>query len=304
MKLFRLLVWLWRRKRFLPYSHHKDLFRDVVRPGDASGDGDGLKTVVYQSFRTKGVPLWIARCMRSVQGWAELRGFDYSFVDDRMFSYVPYWYMERAEWNVQVISDLARLELARQYLANGYDRAIWVDADVIVYDPDKLVIDVREEYAFCREVWIDEVEGGGLAYSHKVNNALSVFVKGNSLLDFYIHACKSLVRNKPGTIQLIDVGTGLLTHLHDRIYLPLITSVGLFSPVIMNDIAEGTDAALRLYMKEFAHPTYAANLCGSVRHLWIGNITMHDYVYDRVIDRLLETRGEVINQYLSQPVAG
>jgi hypothetical protein len=45
---------------------------------------------------------------------------------------------------VHLVSDLARLTLARDYLAQGYDRALWVDADVVVFDPDALALDPPE----------------------------------------------------------------------------------------------------------------------------------------------------------------
>ena len=56
-----------------------------------------LKTLVYQSFRTTDVPLWIERAMKSVRDWAEVRGYDYEFIDDKIFDLVPEWYLKKAE---------------------------------------------------------------------------------------------------------------------------------------------------------------------------------------------------------------
>jgi hypothetical protein len=43
------------------------------------------RTVVYQSYRTRDVPAWIATCMHTVRAWAASRGFDYRFIDGRLF---------------------------------------------------------------------------------------------------------------------------------------------------------------------------------------------------------------------------
>ena len=53
--------------------------------------------------------------MKSVRDWAEVRGYDYEFIDDKIFDLVPEWYLKKAEGKITLITDLARLELARQY---------------------------------------------------------------------------------------------------------------------------------------------------------------------------------------------
>lgn len=41
-----------------------------------------MTTLVFQSFGTEGVSVWLERCMESVRSWASLRGFDYLRLDD------------------------------------------------------------------------------------------------------------------------------------------------------------------------------------------------------------------------------
>ncbi|MDJ0947522.1 MAG: hypothetical protein QNJ94_01225 [Alphaproteobacteria bacterium] len=258
-----------------------------------------MKTVVYQSYRTENVPGWITRCLKTVRDWTDRNGFDYAFVDDRMFDYVPDWFREKAAGNILLISDLARLELAREFLGKGYERTIWVDADIVVFDPDRFDIEVSEEYGFCREVWVQKTRWGRRIISKRVNNAVTVFVSGNSMLDFYIHACKSTVANRSGELRPVLIGTEFLTSLHEDLKFPLIESVGLFSPPVTKDIAAGGGAMLDVYIKVFGRPLRAGNLCASMRNKKIYGVHMTDAIYDRAIDNLLETRGNIINDRLT-----
>jgi hypothetical protein len=72
---------------------------------------------------------------------------------DEIFAAVPADYAARAgRWRL-VVTDLARL-LALRDLLRDFDRAIWFDADVLVFAPDRLAVDCSEGYAFSREVWV------------------------------------------------------------------------------------------------------------------------------------------------------
>ena len=267
-----------------------------------------MKTVVYQSYRTINVPDWINRCMRTVRDWAALKGFDYVFVDDRLFEYVPAWYREKVNNQIQPVSDLARLGLAKEFLSGEFERAIWVDADVVVFDAERLAIDVTEEYAFCHEIWVEKLgpvraarrglrglKWGGVYCRQRVNNAVAVFTRGNSMLDFYIHACEQIVKNKRGRISNLEVGTLLLTELHRRLSLPLLKNVGLFSPHLMQDIASGDGKVLKIYMEEFGSPIRAANLCASYANKEYEGLTVGEDAYHLVLDKLIETGGGVVN---------
>jgi hypothetical protein len=68
-------------------------------------------------------------------------------------------YLARGSKNPQALTNLARLVATRQRLDAGYERVIWMDADVFVFDPANLVFDFSAEslttgYAFGREVWL------------------------------------------------------------------------------------------------------------------------------------------------------
>lgn len=257
-----------------------------------------MKTIVYQSYRTFNVPTWITPCMKTVKSWAEKKGFDYEFIDDRLFDYVPDWYIKKTNNNILPISDLARLELAKEYLAKGYDRTIWVDADVVVFDIDHFNIDVTEEFAFCHEVWMDKLSNGKANYRLGVNNAVTVFIKNNNILDFYIYVCKSLVKNKPGHIDKLDVGTKFLSTLYHNVYFKLLTNVGLFSPAVMHGIATEERNYVNKYMRTFGFPIQAANLCSSLKDMYYNGLIIDDNIFHTVIDKLVNTKGSIVNNYL------
>ena len=261
-----------------------------------------MKTIVYQSYRTNNVPTWISICMQTVKDWATLKGFDYQMIDDKLFDYVPDWYKEKVNGKIQPISDLARLELAKEFLLKGYERTVWIDADIVIFHPDKLNLNTIEEYLFCQEAWISleagsEVESGKIICSSKVNNAMAVFTQNNSFLDFYIYACQEIVRNHQDTVSLIEVGTKFLTNLHQIFPLRLFKNMGLFSPLNMYGIAQDEKYLTQEYIKLIGAPIYAANLCSSFRNTIYKGIDMNDKLYETVIEKLLETKGELVNQY-------
>src|SRR6202035_2631516 len=117
-----------------------------------------MKTVVLQSFRTTNVPAWMQRCMSSVRAWADLHGYDYEFMHDRIFDLCGADYLAQVGDNKRSITNLARLELIRLRLAGEFERAIWLDADTFVFAPATFRMDIREGYAFSREVWVQRTE--------------------------------------------------------------------------------------------------------------------------------------------------
>jgi hypothetical protein len=258
-----------------------------------------MKTVVYQSFRTENVPHYITRCMETVRDWAQLKGFDYRFIDDRMFSYAPAWYREKVNNDKCLISDLARLELAREFLDGGYDRTVWVDADILVFSPDEFDIQIQDGFALCKEVWVwrKKYRFWPPKTGAAVNNSVSVFCKGNGFLDFYIDKCKSIVRERQDIIH-VEVGTKFLTRVHKKDPIKLIQDVGLFSPVVMNDIATCGRTYLRAFARKFKTRIHAANLCNFFLGKRAMEIDMTERVYDLVVDRLLESRGDVVNRFM------
>ncbi|WP_414567458.1 hypothetical protein [Nostoc sp. CCY 9925] len=262
-----------------------------------------MKTIVYQSYRGDETPAWLETCMQTVKNWAELKGFDYQR-EDNFFDYVPDWYIEKAQGKINVIADLARLEIARKFLEQGYEKTIWMDADIVVFDPEKLTIDTTENYLLCREVWLDTADNinlgeGPLFCISKATNSLVYFEQNNSFLDFYIYACKSIMKNQTGRLSRLAVSTTFLTNLDEIMELPVFPNMGLFSPILMHGLMEEEKSIIQLYVESLKSPVYAANLCFSFRKKSYKGIIVTDEFFDRVIDKLIRTKGETINRYFS-----
>ncbi|MBT4220260.1 MAG: hypothetical protein HOL37_01810 [Rhodospirillaceae bacterium] len=253
--------------------------------------------IVYQSFRTTDVPPWMETCMASVRDWAALKGIEYRFVGDELVDMVPGWYQDKAAGRMPVITDLGRLLMARELLTDGYSRTIWVDADVLIFDPQgfniNINININDGYAFGREIWVQPGgKKGGLRVYHNVHNAVCVFDQYNSFLDFYIDACQRVLRRYEGEAMVNQiVGPKLLNALNTMVGLPLIDDAGMLCPLVMGDIDRGGGAALDMLKSEMTGPMRAANLCASLSGGSIDGIDLDDDMVGRVCDKLLEMKG-------------
>ncbi|HEV8503534.1 MAG TPA: hypothetical protein VGR63_18320 [Casimicrobiaceae bacterium] len=247
-----------------------------------------MKTIVYQSYRTQNVAPWLVRCMRSVADWARGQQYEYRFIDDRLFDRLPDWYRRGAGHNILVLANLARLVVARDLLDDGYDRTIWVDADILVFD-DAFRIEIERDFAFCYEVWV-WTEGGRTLKQAGVNNSVSVFVRDNAFLDFAIWAHEDVVRRGK---HLLAHGTStrLLSSLYKAVPFPLLTSVGMLSPDVARDVRDGDNRLAAEYAVLHARPIRAINLCASLCGEAIGGRTLDDDDYAAIVDAIVASRG-------------
>ena len=266
-----------------------------------------METLVYQSYRANDVPGWMARCMASVRDWAGAQGFDYRFIGDEIFDLAPDWFRAKADGRRAMVTDLARLILARQYLDEGYARTIWFDADVLVFDAGNFSVPTETEYAFGWQIWIYASPEGKPVALHQVHDAVCVFCRGNSMLEFYIHACLERMRKlKPEEDPAkfaVSLGPGFLSSLHDLIGLKLLRDVALFSPLMLRDIAAGGGAAIDIHRRLAPAPVRAANLTASAEGMTSYLLGAHEQTVTLTPDtleaacaKLLETRGAVVNE--------
>lgn len=248
-----------------------------------------MKTIVFQSFRTHDVPGWMAACMESVRAWAALRGFEYRFLDDRFFDCVPEAVRRKAR-HPCTLADMARLLTARELLEADCERAIWMDADVLVFAPERLLPEPLPKFALCLEAWLANTPQGARC-DYRVNNAVAVFSRDDGYLQFLIEASRNIARTRPALAKLA-IGTRLFTQLHRVVPLPLLNNVGMFSPIVMADIAARAGRCLPVYARHLPAPLAAANLCFSLQH------TAATDTPQRVADACVETRGEVVNRLI------
>ena len=254
-----------------------------------------MRTVVYQSYRSDQVPTWLSSCMRTVREWASESGYEYRLFDDEFFSFAPDWFRQRADHQICPVTDLARLVAAKNFLAQDFDRAIWVDADVVVFAPDKLVVDTSSGFTLCHEVWPYTDPTGRSGVSKRVNNCIAAFQKGTIHLDFLIDACLRIAHNKT-KLGKLDVGTAFLTQLRGILPFPLLMNVGSFGPAILADIAVGDGPRLRDYAEALPLPLACANLCASLAGANGTGMAGHERIYEAATSRCIETRGAVVNR--------
>jgi hypothetical protein len=225
-----------------------------------------FRTLVVQSHNeTAARQGWLATCLDTVKQWSQRLGFDYAYIGDEALALAPAWYREKAGLKTPVIMDYARLVLMRDALEEGYERAIWFDADTLVFAPDRLTLDDHARHLFGIERWIEpDPRTRRLRVRTNVHNAALMFTRGDPVLPFLLHATESVVRRAdPGRIAPQMVGPKLASALHNIAGFTLWPAAGAFSPPLLRDIAVGSGAALDLLKSRGQEPA-AANLCLSL----------------------------------------
>jgi hypothetical protein len=257
-----------------------------------------LRTIVVQSFRDRDVPDWIKRCQSTVRAWAMHWKFTYRIIGDEFLDLVPNGYRQKARHHITVVADLARLLLAQQCLAEGFDRVIWIDADLAIFNPQRLGLDPGLSYGYCREVWVEKNRFGRIHASLKVNNAACLFRNDNvarAHLDDYIDACTSIVAGFTRVRDHTEVGTKFLTSRDRQRSLPVLAGFGLINPVIMQALLTSDIEVLKHFMTWQDGPLYGANLCNFFRPKTEGGPGISDEVYSAVLDKLMESEGYLLN---------
>jgi hypothetical protein len=180
-----------------------------------------------------------------------------------------------------MLADLARLHAIEAALAEGFTRAVWVDADVFVFGP--LVLPADREHYLCREVWTEP----GIA-DDRVNNCVCSFTAASTLLPFYRDACMQIIDATSGAIDPIALGTKFLTKLDQVVRLPIYEAIALTSPWALRELAETgafPDATRARHRVSIA----AVNLCASFRGQTIRgtpSFIVDDALYEAAIARL------------------
>ena len=246
-----------------------------------------MQTVVFQSQNPTRVTAWMARCLQSVRDWAGANGYDYEYHDDALFAGLPDRYRAQAGERTPILADLARLLWAEKYLASGVDRVVWLDADVLVFDPWALSVDIESRCAFGREVWVQRDTRGQLRAYRNVHNAVCVFRAGSVELPYLSQVTGAIIeRADPDYIAPQMVGPKLLSALHSISGFELIHAVGGASPIVLADIVAGGGAALARMLQLTQQPPAALNLCASL----VGAPSSETPDMTAVCDRLLADR--------------
>jgi hypothetical protein len=198
-----------------------------------------VKAVIIQCWHDSSPPAWIARCLASVKAWALGAGLDYWQTDASVFSLCGDDYLAAVGDNMRSITNLCRLELIRRAHAGGYDYAIWLDADVLVFDPARFELPAVRRIAFAKETWVWDAGSGWDVFS-TITNAAIVCPAGDHDLGFIIEATRHRARRHPVTDNR-RLGVELVRGLHAFLSFDVVHNVGMFSPQVLSAIARGED---------------------------------------------------------------
>lgn len=237
--------------------------------------------------------------MESARGWSTLRGYDYRFIGDEIFDVLPAWFRDAYRGRMLPLTDLARAIVARDFLADGWDRAIWVDADVLIFMPEHFDVSTAHTYALCMELWCEK-KWGELIFDRRINNCVSVYDAGNVFLPFYIEAMQALARAKGASLTDWDIGTNFLSSLGRIAPLPLLGNVAMLSPTLVLALATHDAALLRRYSRQMQQICGATNLCGSALDRAGPDRAVREQQIGEAIDLLIRTQGAALNRYLEE----
>jgi len=221
------------------------------------------RTLLIQSASPRQLRSWVHRCLESAHEWAQKQGYEYRFIGDEIFERVPDWYRGKVGKKLPVATDYARLVLIQEALREGFEQVLWLDADVLVFDPS-LRIQFEGSCAFGQEVWV-QASGDGYVAHRNVHNAFCAFRQNCVVLPFLLHTTASIVRRvDPTHIAPQLVGPKLLTALHSLSDFALVPEIGALSPAVVGDIVAGKGAALDLLRRKSEIKPKAVNLCASL----------------------------------------
>lgn len=244
-------------------------------------------TVVVQSQRPALLEGWQGRCCASVAAWARAHGYRYRRFGDELFDHLPPDLGQRFASQPVVLSDLARLHCLRAALREGFARAIWVDADVLVFR-DFAPPDHGDHLG--RECWV-QPKDGKLRTFRKVHNAWLQFAADSVLLPWYIDRAAALLQRAEAPVVPQFIGPKLLTAWHNIVPFSVEERVGMLSPVCLDELlraSRGPFPALVRLVTSHRSSLCAVNLCASLEGRNVDGV-MHDAgAYHRTIDGLLE----------------
>ncbi|MBL4608427.1 MAG: hypothetical protein JKY01_11455 [Pseudomonadales bacterium] len=255
-------------------------------------------TLVLQSHRTPLPYSWLSPCLDSVENWAKHNCFDYQFLGDEFFEIVPDWVIKKTKQQLVIATDIARLKWLQKYLASGYERVVWLDADFLIFAPERFTLlageSLPEKYALGREVWVQAECSNNpprkfKAYK-KVHNAFLLFEQGNCFLDFYAAHAERLLEKNQGTMPPQFIGPKLLTALHNIVQCPVQEDAAMLSPWVIQDVLKGGGAALTLFLDKSPQQPAGANLCSSL----VGELQLKENDISDLVELLLAEKGLVV----------
>jgi len=239
--------------------------------------------------------------MQSVREWAAARGYAYEFVDDALFDFLPAHIRNNAQAPLLPKTDIARLGLLNDRLAQHYERAVWLDADILVFDPEAFTLPEACGAMFCHEIWTsrNRNDEGALVHQRRINNALMIFERAHPLLNFLRYASVELYEHgDPAAMSPAALGTTLLSKLGRILPLRLHPQVACLNPILLNAAYYGNRPEwLHAHAQQHGYRFCAANLCRSMQVATSSSRSpsaLNEDQMQALVERLIATRGRVL----------
>lgn len=250
-----------------------------------------MRTIVFQSYTPGPIPVWIKTCLDTVEAWSILKGHTYRFLNDELFDPVPSDFRERCGREILPVTDVARAMWMRRLHAEGFERVIWMDADVLVFDPAGFEVGGDDDYALAREIWVEPSRTGGRTAVHrKVNNCVAYVDAGSTFLDTYL----AEVLEKP-RLGALDAGTSVFTAWEARGKVPLIEGVCTVNHALIHDLVRGQQSFIRIHDAALGHRTHAAHFVHSYSRPRSGLFFLAERNFEKAVERVSATGGAVLN---------
>lgn len=247
-----------------------------------------MKTLVLQSYKTSGVAGWLKTCHNTVKNWATSAGYEYRFLGDELFEYVPAWFKRKCAGQILPITDLARLQWMQRFLREGAARVLWVDYDVVILNR-RFRVPQDSSLLFTEERCVHRARDGRLVEIDAINNSVMMIARGSPVLEFLIGAILARGRQMGRVTDGCFAGTRLLTDLAGVFEPPLLRTVAFITPTVLIDLARGSDYSLNMLAGSQRDSWSAANLNRSAGGKYYYGVYLNDLIYTRALGRLLDT---------------
>lgn len=221
--------------------------------------------LVIQSHTAPLPAAWLADCTASVRAFARACGFEYRWLGDEILDTLPAQLLEKTCNQRVVAVDLARLVVLESALDEGFDPVVWIDADVLILDPERFRL-TDAPAQFGREVWVQREARGALRVYRRIHNAVMAFRRAEPILPFYRFAATRILEryDRAGGAMVPQlIGPKLLTLLHNAIGFDVLETAGVLSPPVITDLLAGGGRALERYLGACSDRVLAVNVCAS-----------------------------------------
>ena len=94
-----------------------------------------MHTVTILQSAPSDRPVWVSRCMESVEQWAVRSWYWYETLADDLFDWVAPVRRKKLMGRTPILADLARLRWIESVLSQRGGLVVWIDADSLCLDP-------------------------------------------------------------------------------------------------------------------------------------------------------------------------